>query len=395
VKALIAVTSSIAAYKAAEVVSELVKSGVEVSVAMTRNATQLVAPATFRALSGREVRVDLWEEGSKRPLHIELAQDQDVVAVVPATANIIGKIACGICDDLVSTVMLSTASPVVVAPAMNEVMYLSKAVQANLATLRERGCIIVEPGTGWLACGKEGKGRLADVETVVAAILDAGTARADLAGRKVIVTGGPTREAIDAVRFVSNRSSGKMAAALARAARRRGAETVLIVGPVEVQVPAGLKAIRVETGSEMRAAIEQEWADADCLVMAAAVCDFRPEKPASGKIRRQGKIALEMIATEDILGGFSRKKEGRVVVGFALETEDEIDGGKRKLAEKALDLVVVNNPLREGTGFGADMNSGHLIHRDGTIEELALATKLDFSDKILDAVSLLLRKPRA
>lgn len=393
-RVLLAVTSSIAAYKAAEVVSRLVKSGAQVSVVMTRNATNLVGPATFRALSGNEVRVDLWESGTKKPLHLDLAQDQDVVAIVPATANIIGKIACGICDDLVSTVVLSTTAPVVVAPAMNEAMYLNPVVQANIAVLKERGFIFVEPETGWLACGKEGKGRLAAIETIVAAIMDAAGLRGDLAGKKVIVTGGPTREPIDAVRFISNRSSGKMAVALARVARRRGADTVLITGPVEVESPAGVRVVEIETTAELRDALGREWQGADCLVMAAAVCDFKPEAAGLGKIHRQGKLSLELVATEDILKEFSRKKDGRIVVGFALETEDEIEGGKRKLADKNLDLVVVNNPLREGTAFGSEMNSGYLIGRGGTVEELPLATKTDFSERIFDAVASLLKKPR-
>jgi len=386
------VTSSIAAYKAAEVVSTLVKSGAEVSVMMTRNATNLIGPATFRALTGREVRVDLWEGGTRAPLHIDLAEE-DVVAIVPATANIIGKIACGICDDLVSTVVLSTRAPVVLAPAMNEAMYLNEAVQANLATLRDRGFILVEPETGWLACGKEGKGRLARTETILAAILDAGSAGGDLRGKKVIVTGGPTREPIDAVRFISNRSSGKMAAALARVARRRGARTVLVTGPVDVPKPGGVRIIQIETGGELREAIETEWQDADCLVMAAAVCDYKSAERHSGKLRRQDKLTLELVSTNDILKEFSRRKGSRIIVGFALETADEIEGGKRKLREKDLDLVVVNNPLREGTGFGSDLNSGALIHRDGRVEDLARMTKLDFSERIFDAISALLKSP--
>jgi phosphopantothenoylcysteine decarboxylase/phosphopantothenate--cysteine ligase len=395
-KVLVCVTSSVAAYKAAEVASWLVQAGHEVSVAMTKNATELVAPATFRALTGRDVRVDLWETGTKRPLHIELAQDEDVIAVVPATANIIGKIACGICDDLVSTVVAASTAPVVVAPAMNEAMYLSPAVQANLATLRERGVILVEPETGWLACGKEGKGRLASLDTVLAAIADAAARGSELAGRKVVVTGGPTREALDAVRFISNRSSGKMAAALARAARRRGAETVLVLGPVgELARPAGVRVVEVETATEMREAVEREWQDADCLVMAAAVCDFKPDKVRPGKLPRRGTLALNLTATEDILKGLAAKKGRRVVVGFALETEDELAGGKRKLAEKHLDIIVVNNPLREGTGFGSDTNAGHLIFKDGRIEELPKTSKLDFSEKIFDAICLCLPKPRA
>lgn len=393
-KVLVGVTSSIAAYKAAEIVSSLVKSGEEVTVMMTRNATNLVGPATFKALTGNEVRVDLWEGGTKRPLHLDLAQE-DVVAIVPATANIIGKIACGICDDLVSTVVLSTTAPVVVAPAMNEAMYLNPAVQQNLAALAARGFIIVEPETGWLACGKEGKGRLAGSETILTAIREAAGRGGDLAGRKVIVTGGPTLEPIDEVRFISNRSSGKMAVALASTARRRGAETVLVAGPIAAPRPIGVRVVGVETAAELKAAIDREWQDADCLVAAAAVCDFRPASRHPGKIKRQGRLSLDLVSTEDVLKEFSLKKDGRVVVGFALETEDEIEGGRRKLRDKDLDLVVVNNPLKEGTGFGGDAASGAILHRDGKVDSLPMVTKRDLSERVFDAVSALLGKPRA
>lgn len=386
-RVLIGVTGSIAAYKAAEVVSDLKKSGADVTVIMTRHAANLIGAATFRGLTGNEVRMDLFEDGVKRPLHIDLALDHDVVAVVPATANIIGKIASGICDDLLSTVVLSTKAPVLIAPAMNEAMYLNQAVQANIATLKARGYTFVEPETGWLACGMEGVGRLGSIETIVAGIVEAGSAGGDLKARKVIVTGGPTIEAIDAVRFISNRSSGKMAAALARVAATRGAETVLITGPTRVPKPAGVRVIDVETAADMRDAIERDWKDADCLVMAAAVCDFRPKGVKEGKIRRQEKLTLDLVPTEDIVAGLSAKKGNRIVVGFALETKDEIEAGKEKMKAKNLDFIFVNNPLREGAGFGEDTNSGYLIGRDGRVEEIPLMSKLDLSQKILDAVS--------
>jgi phosphopantothenoylcysteine decarboxylase/phosphopantothenate--cysteine ligase len=391
-KALICVTASIAAFKAAGLVSELVKSGVEVSVIMTENATNLIGPATFRGLTGREVRVGLWESGTEQPIHIDLATGHDVVAVVPATANIIGKIACGICDDLVSTVILSTTAPVVVAPAMNEAMYLSEAVQHNIATLRARGYRFVEPETGWLACGKEGKGRLASVETIVQAIADAAAPAGDLKGRKVVITGGPTIEPIDAVRVITNRSSGKMAVALARAAARRGADTVIVMGPGGAGAPAGVRVVGVDTGQRMQDAIEREWDDADCLVMAAAVCDFKPEKVTEGKLRRDGNLTLDLVATPDIVGGLAARKGNRLVVGFALETDNEIEGGKRKLKEKHLDLVVVNNPLRRDTGFGSDQNAGCIIDSDGLVEELPLASKLEFADRIFDVISARLHR---
>jgi phosphopantothenoylcysteine decarboxylase/phosphopantothenate--cysteine ligase len=408
VRVLIGVTGSIAAYKAAEVVSALKKSGAEITVVMTEHATELIGPATFRALSGNEVRVGLFERWPGKPIHIDLATGHDVVAIIPATANIIGKIACGICDDLLSTVALSTRSPILIAPAMNEAMYGNAVVRENIATLKERGITFIEPETGWLACGTEGIGRLASLDTILAAINTAASgaeekgaasvagsvsatagmgASKDLAGRKVIITGGATLEPIDDVRFISNRSSGKMAAALAGVAARRGARTVLVSGITYVPPPPGVETVTVETGDEMKQAIQDEWEDADCIVMAAAVCDFKPGKVAKGKLRRQEGLKLELVSTDDILGDLSRKKNRQMIVGFALETEDELARGKRKLDEKDLDLVIANNPLREGTGFGSDFNAGYLIYRDGRVEDVPLMSKLDLSEKVFDAVA--------
>ncbi|MGD8627794.1 MAG: bifunctional phosphopantothenoylcysteine decarboxylase/phosphopantothenate--cysteine ligase CoaBC [bacterium] len=407
-RVLIGVTGSIAAYKAAEVVSALKKSGAEITVVMTEHATELIGPATFRALSGNEVRVGLFERWPGKPIHIDLATGHDVVAIIPATANIIGKIACGICDDLLSTVALSTRSPILIAPAMNEAMYGNAVVRENIATLKERGITFIEPETGWLACGTEGIGRLASLDTILAAINTAASgaeekgaasvagsvsatagmgASKDLAGRKVIITGGATLEPIDDVRFISNRSSGKMAAALAGVAARRGARTVLVSGITYVPPPPGVETVTVETGDEMKQAIQDEWEDADCIVMAAAVCDFKPGKVAKGKLRRQEGLKLELVSTDDILGDLSRKKNRQMIVGFALETEDELARGKRKLDEKDLDLVIANNPLREGTGFGSDFNAGYLIYRDGRVEDVPLMSKLDLSEKVFDAVA--------
>jgi phosphopantothenoylcysteine decarboxylase/phosphopantothenate--cysteine ligase len=385
-RVLIGVTASIAAYKAAEVASDLKKSGVDVTVILTEHATRLIGPATFRGLTGKDVRIDLFEGGTRRPLHIDLACEHDVLAIVPATANIIGKIASGICDDLLSTVALSTKAPVVIAPAMNEAMYLNPAVQDNITKLRARGYLLVEPETGWLACGSEGLGRLASLEAITSAILDAASGGAELRGKKVVVTGGPTIEPIDAVRFISNRSSGKMAASLARVAARRGADTVLVTGPTIVANPPGVRTIEVETGSEMREALAEEWETADCVVMAAAVCDFKPAKVEGGKIRRKAAFSLDLVSTDDIIGELSKTKGKRMLVGFALETEDEISQGKRKLEAKGLDLIIVNNPLVTGAGFGADTNAGYMIHRDGRIEEIPLMSKLDLSERIFDVV---------
>ena len=398
---LIGVTGSIAAYKAAEVVSALRKAGANTTVVMTESATHLVGPATFRSLSGNPVRVGLWEEVTGKPIHIGLAVEQDVVAVVPATANIIAKAACGICDDLLSTVLISTRAPVIMAPAMNENMYLNPVVQENIERLRQLGYAFIEPGKGWLACGVEGVGRLAEPAAIVEAILAAGEVResargegqggaGDLAGRKIVITGGPTREPIDAVRYISNRSSGKMAVALAEAASRRGADTVLISGPRSVAAPRGARLVEVETGAEMRKAIEAEWEVADCVVMAAAVCDFRPDRVHDGKLRREASLDLRLEATEDIIGGLARDKAGRVVVGFALETENGIEAGRAKLRKKNLDMVFVNNPERDGCGFGSDSNAGYLIDAGGGVEEVGLMSKHDLADRILDRAAALL-----
>ena len=363
-RVLVGVTSSIAAYKAAEVVSELVKTGVEVTVMMTKNAVNLVGPATFRALSGNEVRVDPGRPAPSGSLHLDLAQDQDVVAVVPATANIIGKIACGICDDLVSTVLLATdrAGGGRAGDERDDVPEPRGPGQPRHARA-SAAASLSSPETGWLACGKQGKGRLAETETIVGAILDAGARRGDLAGRKVVVTGGPTREPIDAVRFISNRSSGKMAAALARVARRRGAETVLVTGPAEAPAPAGVRVVRVEIRR------------GDALGNRARVARHRLPGDGGGGVRlqaRQAGVGQDAEAGEGhpracgdrghpggVLPQEGRKTDRRIRTGDRGRARPAASGS---CAEKHLDLVVVNNPLREGTGFGSrHANAGHLI----------------------------------
>lgn len=384
-KVLLGVTSSIAAYKAAEIASQLVKSGCDVFVVMTKHATKLIGEATFRALTGNPVRVDLFEpEG--RVLHIDIATSVDVLAIAPATANIIGKIANGICDDLLTTIVLSTKAPVVIAPAMNEAMYLNRAVQENLMRLRSRGYQIIEPETGWLACGKEGKGRLADPSLIVKSIIAIAGRSKHLAGKKVVVTGGPTIEPIDAVRFISNRSSGKMAVALAEEAFSMGAETTLIMGPTHLPMPSGVNVVMIETTSEMEEAIKQEWDDTDCLVMAAAVCDFRVASVHDGKIPRSAELDLHLVETHDIVSNIAGEKGKRIVVGFALEVENEVEAGLKKLKAKNLDIVMVNNPLKQGAQFGGETNFGYLIDSDGKVEEVPLLSKREVARKIFEKV---------
>ncbi|MGQ9603412.1 MAG: bifunctional phosphopantothenoylcysteine decarboxylase/phosphopantothenate--cysteine ligase CoaBC [bacterium] len=384
-KVLLGVTSSIAAYKAAEIASQLVKSGCDVFVVMTKHATKLIGEATFRALTGNPVRVDLFEpEG--RVLHIDIATSLDVLAIAPATANIIGKIANGICDDLLTTIVLSTKAPVVIAPAMNEAMYLNRAVQENLMRLRYRGYQIIEPETGWLACGKEGKGRLADPSLIVKSIIAIAGRSKHLAGKKVVVTGGPTIEPIDAIRFISNRSSGKMAVALAEEAFSMGAETTLIMGPTHLPMPSGVNVVMIETTSEMEEAIKQEWDDTDCLVMAAAVCDFRVASVHDGKIPRSAELDLHLVETHDIVSNIAREKGKRIVVGFALEVENEVEAGLKKLKAKNLDIVMVNNPLKQGAQFGGETNFGYLIDSNGKVEEVPLLSKREVARKIFEKV---------
>lgn len=384
-KVLLGVTSSIAAYKAAEIASQLVKSGCDVFVVMTKHATKLIGEATFRALTGNPVRVDLFEPDG-RMLHIDIATSVDVLAIAPATANIIGKIANGICDDLLTTIVLSTKAPVVIAPAMNEAMYLNRAVQENLLRLRSRGYQIIEPETGWLACGKEGKGRLADPSLIVKSIIAIAGRSKHLAGKKVVVTGGPTIEPIDAVRFISNRSSGKMAVALAEEAFSMGAETTLIMGPTHLPMPSGVNVVMIETTSEMEEAIKQEWDDTDCLVMAAAVCDFRVASVHDGKIPRSAELDLHLVETHDIVSNIAREKGRRIVVGFALEVENEVEAGLKKLKAKNLDIVMVNNPLKQGAQFGGETNFGYLIDSNGKVEEVPLLSKREVARKIFEKV---------
>jgi phosphopantothenoylcysteine decarboxylase/phosphopantothenate--cysteine ligase len=394
---VLGVTGCIGAYKACEVLRELQRRDVDVHVVMTAAATRFVTPMTFEALSRHPVFHDQWALGANADIrHISLADAADLLLVAPATANILGKLARGIADDALSTLYLATRAPVVVAPAMNVNMFEHPAVRENLEILRSRGIGIVEPGSGYLACGWLGKGRLAETEEIVEAAMAALGRRRDLEGETVLVTAGPTVEDIDPVRFVSNRSSGKMGYRLAEAARDRGARVVLVSGPTELPPPAGVEFVPVRSAEEMARVVEERAVSATIVVGAAAVSDYRPASAASSKLKKtEGGLALDLVATRDILSELGRAKGARLLVGFAAETEDLVENAQKKLESKNLDLIVANDVTAPGAGFAGDTNAAVLLRRDATRVDLPLASKRELADRILDEVRALRADPVA
>jgi len=385
---LLGVTGSIAAYKAVELLRELTKRGAEVQVAMTEAATKFVAPLTFETLSRQEVLLDMWSLAySHRIGHIEATQRADLVLVAPATAQTIARLALGLADDFLSCIYLASRCPVLVAPAMDCDMFEHPALQANLATLRARGVAIVEPEFGPLASGLHGRGRLAELDTILAAVDTVLFPRRDLEGQVVLVTAGPTREPLDPVRFLSNRSSGKMGYAIAEAAAARGARVVLVSGPTSLTPPSGVDRVEIETAQEMHDAVLAKLPVATVVIKAAAVADYRPKGVQSRKIKKsEAALTLHLEPTPDILAEVGRRKGRRVLVGFAAETEELVANAKQKLARKGLDLVVANDVTRPGAGFDADTNVVTLVGADGNIEELPQLAKREVADRILDRV---------
>lgn len=383
-KVALGVTGCIAAYKSIEVMRGLQKAGVEVQVVLTRSAAEFVTPLAYESLSGLSVIMDMFRPEMNRDIHhISLAQSIDLLAVVPATANILGKMAHGIADDFLSTLYLSNPAPVLIAPAMNVEMWRHAAVCANVETLRGRGHHFVDPEPGMLACGIEGEGRLAAVDVIVDRILGVLGAGRDLAGLKVLVTAGPTVEDIDPVRFISNRSSGKMGYAVAQAARERGAEVTLVSGPVNLPVPAGVELVPVRSAAGMAEAVARLFPETDIVVKAAAVADYRPAEPAGQKVKKgAAPRTLLLERTEDILARLGREKTGQVLVGFAAETENLLENARAKLAGKNLDLVVANDVSR-GV-FGEDSASVHIIRRHGEDVTLRDRSKGAIARRILD-----------
>ncbi len=388
---VLGVTGCIGAYKACEVLRELQKRNVDVHVVMTESATRFVSPLTLEALSRHPVFLDqfaLGEQGDIR--HISLADAADLLLVAPATANMLGKFARGIADDALSTLYTATKARVAVAPAMNVNMFEHPAVVENLEILRARGVSVIEPGAGYLACGWLGKGRLAEVPDIVEAAMGLLARRRDLVGETVLVTAGPTIEDIDPVRFVSNRSSGRMGYRLAEAARDRGAKVVLISGPTALPAPAGVELVAVRSADDMAAAVDKHAGSATVVVMAAAVSDQRPARASRTKAKKiDGGATLELVRTPDILLGLGAKKGRHLLVGFAAETDHVLENARKKLAAKNLDLIVANDVTREGAGFGGETNTAVLMDREGQEEEIALCSKRELADRILDRVLVL------
>lgn len=384
-RVVLGVTGCIAAYKACEVLRELQRREVDVHVVMTAAATRFVGPLTFEALSGHPVFHDQFALGADSDIrHVSLADDAEVLLVAPATANTVGKLARGIADDALSTLYTATRAAVVVAPAMNSNMLEHPAVQENLEILRSRGVRVVEPGSGHLACGWLGRGRLAETDAIVDATLAALVRRRDLAGETVLVTAGPTVEDIDPVRFVSNRSSGKMGYRIAEAARDRGARVVLVSGPASLRPPAGVELVSVRSAEEMAGAVEAHFEAATVVVAAAAVADYRPAAPSTDKLKKgEGPLVLELVRTKDILRGLGERKGERLLVGFAAETGDLLARARDKLTGKNLDLIVANEV---GTGFGGDTNAAVLLSREGGPVDVPLASKREVAERVCDEI---------
>jgi phosphopantothenoylcysteine decarboxylase/phosphopantothenate--cysteine ligase len=385
---VLGVTGCIAAYKACEVLRELQRQGLDVRVVMTEHATRFVTPLTFETLSQHPVFVDQFTLGEGSDIrHISWADQAELLLVAPCTANLIGKLAHGIADDALSTLYLASTAPVVLAPAMNVQMLEHKAVVENLETLRSRGVRVVEAEAGYLACGWLGKGRLAEVETIVAAVLETLRPRRDLEGMTVLVTAGPTVEDLDPVRFVSNRSTGRMGYRLAEAARDRGAVVTLVSGPTALPPPSGIETVPVRSAEQMKEAVLARAEAQQVIVMAAAVSDYRPAATLPSKLKKQaGGLTLDLVRTPDILHALGQGKGSRLLVGFAAETEDLVDNARRKLREKGLDLVVANDVSAPGTGFASEHNQAVLIDAGGGEQELPRLTKRELADRIWDRV---------
>src|SRR5580698_1554587 len=398
-KVTVGVSGGVAAYKAAELVRALQRQALDVHVVMTEAAQQFVQPLTFASLTGHKVITSLWQgESDESNLasaieHIDAAQTTDALIVAPATANVLAKFAQGIADDFLTTMYLATNAPVIVAPAMNVNMWNHPATQANLALLEERGVRIVSPDSGYLACGMIGSGRLAENDAIMQAVLGILNHRNDLDGETVLITAGGTREAIDPVRFLGNRSSGKMGYALAEAAAKRGARVILVSAPTALRPPANAEIVSVVTTEEMRAAVLSRLDEATIVIKAAAVADYRPVIQAEQKLKRTGPLTLEFEPTEDILAEVvQRRHDGMLIIGFAAETENAIVHGRDKLLRKGADAIVLNDVSREGVGFDSDRNAATFLTRQTAID-LPEMSKRELADRILEEV-ITLRRPQ-
>jgi phosphopantothenoylcysteine decarboxylase / phosphopantothenate---cysteine ligase len=391
-KVALGVCGGIAAYKAAEIVRLLQERGIRVQVIMTGSAQEFVRPLAFAALSGEKVITGMFnrEAGSEPNIdsaieHIAVAQSIDALVVAPATADVLAKFAQGIASDFLTTLYLATTAPVVVAPAMNVNMWEHPATQQNLATLRSRGVKIVEPGSGYLACGMTGPGRLAENEAIVAAAMEALGASQDLSGETVLITAGPTREKIDPVRYLTNRSSGRMGYALTEAALRRGARVLLVTGPTALKPPSAAEVVGVESAKQMLDAVLRLLPEASIVIKAAAVADYTVANPAEQKLKRAGRMTLDLTPATDILAEISRQKASQLIIGFAAETENVIENARKKLQAKSLDAIVVNDVSREGVGFDSDRNAVTIITASETIP-VPETSKWEVAQRVLDCV---------
>jgi phosphopantothenoylcysteine decarboxylase/phosphopantothenate--cysteine ligase len=384
---ILGVTGGIAAYKAVELLRLLTKAGADVHVIMTEGAMEFVAPLTFQTLSMNPVSTSLFNLLSEREIgHIALADRADLLVIAPATANIVGKIANGIADDMLSTTVMATKAPMLIAPAMNVNMYQSPAYRENETRLKARGVLFVEPVKGTLACGWEGEGKLQEPQVIFQEVV-AALSKKDLAGERVLVTAGPTREEIDPVRFISNHSSGKMGYSIAAAARRRGADVTLVTGPASVHKPYGVEIVPVVSAREMREAVMSRAIDRTVIIKAAAVADYRPAERSGKKIKKgTAPLTLELVRNPDILEELGKVKGESILVGFAAETEELISNARAKLKRKNLDMIVANDVSQPGAGFDGETNMARLIFRDGRSEELPLMSKDEMAEIILDRI---------
>lgn len=397
---LVGITGGIAAYKVCYLVRDLRKAGADVKVVMTEAATKFVSPLTFSALSGHDVATDLWavnqSSGSDiATRHIDLATWADAMIIAPASANTIAKLTYGLSDNLLTIIALASRCPMVVAPTMDADMYINPATQQNVGRLQEQGYVVIPPDEGELASGLTGPGRLPEIQVIIEVVertLD--KSGQDLKGKRVLVTAGPTFESIDPVRFIGNRSSGKMGFAIARAAAQRGADVTLIAGPVSLETPRGVHRIDIESASQMHDAVLSHSSKTHAVIMAAAVADYRPQAPSKKKIKKQGpaeSLTLKLAGTADILLSLGeKKKKGTVLVGFALETDNELQNAQEKLKKKNLDFIVLNSLKEKGAGFGADTNVVTIVPRRGKIEKLPLMSKFEVANEILNRLKKLL-----
>lgn len=391
---VLGVCGGIAAYKACELTSRLKKLDANIDVIMTEGATKFVAPLTFQSLSLNQVIVDMFGEPKYWEIeHVALAKKADLLVIAPATANIIGKLANGIADDMLSTTVMATKAPVLLVPAMNVNMYENPIVQKNIEFLRSMGYRFVDPGEGRLACGDTGKGRMAEPADIEKLILELFAHERDLEGKTVIVTAGPTREAIDPVRFITNHSTGKMGFAIAEKAASRGAKVYLVAGPTALATPRGVCRIDINSAQDMYEAVLEHFSEADIVIKGAAVADYAPAEYSEQKVKKSGEeLTLQLKKNPDILYELGKIKGGKILVGFAMETQDLIENAKAKVRKKNLDFIVANDLMTEGAGFGTDTNVVRIIDRGGTVENIPLMSKLDVADIILDKINGIINK---